>query len=383
MAADLPGQASQHGSPISSRVRKPFFIPKLTDLRNWKGALGLGAGLLSVARRAANPFQSAGCWPSRGSSPAMATSQKKKKSKKKKGSYTVPPNVMKLITLVTLLVSDADVLFTFTSFYAYLTNTKADPTPEDPDNKSPDPLYIMVIVVSLFTFVYIGGCVVAARESRLFVFRFREKVRLNEIAGLDVEEMDSFFSGKPVRKAEPKSLEQNEKAFKDKAKGKSTGGSRAAKDGHITLSRSETGLSGGRNVHGGGGTEAVDEDDDGESHYVRLAPTPQEAVKKYNEDKERALFLLCQAKDITFAFFRERRDFARRVVKPSHSIPLMRLMWYGWQPTVSHTDFAGILNANALYSFTIGFPQLGCSIIYIVNYNMDAILLLSLGMPRI
>ena len=310
----------------------------------------------------------------------MATSQKKKKSKKKKGGYTVPPNVMKLITLVTLLVSDADVLFTFTSFYAYLTNTKADPTPEDPDNKSPDPLYIMVIVVSLFTFVYIGGCVVAARESRLFVFRFREKVRLNEIAGLDVEEMDLFFSGKPVRKAEQKSLEQNEKAFKDKAKGKSTGGSRAAKDGHITLSRSETGLSGGRNVHGGGGAEAVDEDDDGESHYVRLAPTPQEAVKKYNEDKERALFLLCQAKDITFAFFRERRDFARRVVKPSHSIPLMRLMWYGWQPTVSHTDFAGILNANALYSFTIGFPQLGCSIIYIVNYNMDAILLLSLGM---
>ena len=37
----------------------------------------------------------------------------------------------------------------------------------------------------------------------------------------------------------------------------------------------------------------------------------------------------------------------------------MRLMWYGWQPTVSHTDFAGILNANALYSFTIGFLSSG------------------------
>ena len=47
----------------------------------------------------------------------------------------------------------------------------------------------------------------------------------------------------------------------------------------------------------------------------------------------------------------------RRVVKPTHSIPLVRLMVYGWQPTVSHSDFAGILNANALYSFTVGFPQ--------------------------
>ena len=108
-------------------------------------------------------------------------------------------------------------------------------------------------------------------------------------------------------------------------------------------------------------------DDGAGPKHVTLAPTPAEAVRKYRSDPERALYLLCQHKDLTFAFFRERRSFARRVVKPSHSLPLVRLMVYGWQPTVSHTDFAGILNANALYSFTIGFPQLGCSIAYIIK----------------
>lgn len=300
---------------------------------------------------------------------------KKKKKKDKEGSYAIPPNMMKLVTLVTLLVSDADVLFTFTSFYSYMTNTKPDP--DNPGKTLPDPLNIMVIVVSLFTFVYVGGCIIAARESQLFVFRFREKVRLNEIAGLDVEEMDLFFSGKPVRCAEQRSLEQVEQAFQDKAHGRATPSTRAAKDGHITLSRSATGLGGGGLGQNRQAGKEKEEEEDGEG-FTRLAPTPEEAVRKYNEDKERALYLLCQAKDITFAFFRERRSFARRVVKPSHSIPLIRLMVYGWQPTVSHTDFAGILNANALYSFTIGFPQLGCSIIYILNYKMDPILILSL-----
>ena len=37
-------------------------------------------------------------------------------------------------------------------------------------------------------------------------------------------------------------------------------------------------------------------------------------------------------------------------------------MEFGWQPSVSHTDFAGILNANGLYTFTVGVPQLFFSI---------------------
>ena len=302
----------------------------------------------------------------------MAPAGDAAKKKKKKGGYVVPANVMKLITLFTLLISDADVLFTITSIYSYATYTAPDGTAQ--------PLLIMIILVGMFTFIYIGGCIIAARESYLFVDRFREKVRLNEIAGLDLEEMDLFFSGKAVRAAEQRSLETVEKEFHDKATGNAARPNRAARDGHVTAAQTNRGK--GRDDEdeeaGGGGDGAASG-----PRMVKLAPTPAEAKRKYKADKERALYLLCQHKDITFAFFRERRSFARRVVKPSHSIPLVRLMVYGWQPTVSHTDFAGILNANALYSFTIGFPQLGCSIAYITQYEMSSILLLSLAIGTI
>ena len=48
-------------------------------------------------------------------------------------------------------------------------------------------------------------------------------------------------------------------------------------------------------------------------------------------------------------------EWAAYNVKPMHSTPGVRLMVFGWQPTIDHMDFAGILNANALYSFTIGY----------------------------
>ena len=51
--------------------------------------------------------------------------------------------------------------------------------------------------------------------------------------------------------------------------------------------------------------------------------------------------------------------------------------------TRSSAPFTGILNANALYSFTIGFPQLGCSIAYILYFAVDPILLLSLAVGSI
>ena len=41
-------------------------------------------------------------------------------------------------------------------------------------------------------------------------------------------------------------------------------------------------------------------------------------------------------------------------------------MYFGWQPSVSHMDFAGILNANAIYSFTVGLPQLIFSIAFLI-----------------
>jgi len=58
-------------------------------------------------------------------------------------------------------------------------------------------------------------------------------------------------------------------------------------------------------------------------------------------------------------FMRMYLSWCAFVVNVPHSTPFLRLMWFGWHPTIDHMDFAGILNANALYSFTIGTPQLG------------------------
>ena len=299
--------------------------------------------------------------------------EQEKKKKAAKGGIQVPPNLMKLITLLTLLISDADIIFTGLSFVAYWLNE----------------FYVPIGIVGGFTFVYIGGCVLAAREAGLFVFRFREKVRLNEIAGLTLEDMDQFFKGNAIAVPIPKSVVEQEQIRLEKME---TGGnlpSRAERLGHSAGTT--------RNMHdpratdhdeqetprsdAGGGTlqransalpamlagsdNAAPED----VKWVTLADTPKASRAKYNSDPERALFILCGHKDITFAFFRERRQFSRRVVLPVHSLPLIRLMVFGWQPTVSHTDFAGILNANALYSFTIGLPQFGCTIFYIVAYS--------------
>jgi hypothetical protein len=73
--------------------------------------------------------------------------------------------------------------FTFTSFYSYLSNTKLVTTAFNAtganelatETEVADPLYIMVGLVGMFVFIYIGGCTIAAREAGLFVHRFREK----------------------------------------------------------------------------------------------------------------------------------------------------------------------------------------------------------------
>lgn len=53
-------------------------------------------------------------------------------------------------------------------------------------------------------------------------------------------------------------------------------------------------------------------------------------------------------------------------------------MVFGWQPSVSHTDFAGILNANALYSFTIGLPQFACTIFFTTQMPGEFLIWVSL-----
>jgi len=67
-------------------------------------------------------------------------------------------------------------------------------------------------------------------------------------------------------------------------------------------------------------------------------------------------------------------------VKPEHSTPMVRLKVFGWQPTIDHMDFAGILNANALYSFTIGTPQLGFAVFFLITYRQDSIVVFSVLM---
>ena len=180
---------------------------------------------------------------------AKKVKRAKKKAKKKSGSFVVPPNVMKLITLLTLLVSDADILFTIFSLVQYVQNEVPDPTPDNPDNMKPEPLIISTAIVGLFSLLYLGGCIIAAREAKLFVYRFREKVRLNEIAGLDLEDMDHFFNGLPVALPVQRSLQEQEKEFRDKAQGDGERTSRAERAGHASrtgkLEREKSGLSGG------------------------------------------------------------------------------------------------------------------------------------------
>ena len=84
-------------------------------------------------------------------------------------------------------------------------------------------------------------------------------------------------------------------------------------------------------------------------------------------DPIRALYMICEAKGIVHSYHGATSVFSRRIVKWSHSVPFYRIMEFGWQPDVAHTDFAGILNANGLYSFTVGIPQFCFSIVFTIS----------------
>merc|ERR1719327_2606883 len=90
------------------------------------------------------------------------------------------------------------------------------------------------------------------------------------------------------------------------------------------------------------------------------------------KDQERALYMICEAKGILASYYQASRSFSRRVVRASHSVPYLRLMVYGWQPSVDHMDFAGILNANALFSFTVGFPVIFFAAAFLVGIDFTS-----------
>jgi len=90
-----------------------------------------------------------------------------------------------------------------------------------------------------------------------------------------------------------------------------------------------------------------------------------------------ALYELCEKMGIVADFTSRYLEWSAYNVKPQHSLPGVRLMVFGWQPTIDHMDFAGILNANALYSFTIGVPQLGFALFFLLAKNQESLVVFS------
>jgi hypothetical protein len=389
-----------------------------------------------------------------------------KKDKKKDGEAegdgkcVISPNTMKLVTLITLLCSDFDVVLSLASIVSY---TMAGGI-----------FYLFIIVIAFFFVIYMGGCKVAARESSLFLERFKDKVRLNEISGVSMEDLDDALAGRRIfwmgpeyeaakkrkanvealklltpdsagpdeieidslaialREAEmvgtaqlrmpgnPKFGERVVKRATEKLvqakKVRETGGklprrasSRIAdqaddipgSDPNYKPNKPKTRdqMEGRSDQSGKVDTDGLGDDNDEEDFTAKMfaeeisaaeAADDANLVKmlqlasikqldSYKVDKKlldkkgnitdpiRALYMICEAKGILHSYHQASRTFSRRIVKWSHSIPYYRLMEYGWQPSVSHTDFAGILNANGLYSFTVGIPQFIFAIVFVVS----------------
>jgi hypothetical protein len=55
--------------------------------------------------------------------------------------------------------------------------------------------FIFIAVIGVFTLVYIGGCFIAAKEAHMFLERFKDKVRLNEISGISMEDLTDALGG--------------------------------------------------------------------------------------------------------------------------------------------------------------------------------------------
>ena len=80
------------------------------------------------------------------------------------GKCAISPNTMKLVTLIALLVSDFDIVFTWVSMYVYFVTGG---------------LYVFfAAVVGFFQLCYVGACAYAAMEAKKFVQRFQDKVKL-------------------------------------------------------------------------------------------------------------------------------------------------------------------------------------------------------------
>ena len=91
----------------------------------------------------------------------------------------LPDCMMKLICMVTLLLSDADLAFTYISFVSYYEKG----------------FMLPIYAVSLFTVLYIGGAYLGAREGLMLYQRFRRSVRRNDINNLRIKHLDMYMNG--------------------------------------------------------------------------------------------------------------------------------------------------------------------------------------------
>ena len=81
---------------------------------------------------------------------------------------TVSPNMMKLVTLVTLLIADFDIVFTAFSILTFVL-------------VGGGLCLLFAGVIGFFFILYFVFCIIAARESSKFLERFKSKVKLNEV----------------------------------------------------------------------------------------------------------------------------------------------------------------------------------------------------------
>ena len=106
--------------------------------------------------------------------------EEKKEEESKKG-IVLDEKTMKVVTLLVLLVSDFDFLLTIVSVTSYFFAAGI--------------FYLFLGLIGAFFMIYIGGCVIAARESGKFIDRFKEKVDGNEIQGISTEDLNAALEG--------------------------------------------------------------------------------------------------------------------------------------------------------------------------------------------
>jgi len=68
-------------------------------------------------------------------------------------------------------------------------------------------------------------------------------------------------------------------------------------------------------------------------------------------------------------FYQDRNNFIRHQVTWKHSVPFLRTTWFACTADIRALDVAGILNADALYSFTTRMSQLGMSLYFTMAIN--------------